>query len=104
MQQTYFIRNVDSNAIKIGKAVDVKERLSSLQTGSSSKLVLLLVLADDRETELHDRFAKARLGGEWFNGNDAELNKFIVQNLHAASTIIPERRRETFVFGIYRSR
>jgi hypothetical protein len=63
----YFLRDPDG-AIKIGKAVDVKKRIQSLQGGNPRQLTTLLVVQAPRrlEFELHRRFKASRLQGEWF--------------------------------------
>lgn len=74
----YFIQEPGTGAIKIGKAKDAVDRLKSLQTGSSRPLQLLAVVPGytQRERELHERFAKLRMSGEWFESG-AELLVFI---------------------------
>lgn len=64
----YFIVDVLSGTVKIGKASDPSNRFQSLQTGSSVRLFLIGVIDGDRveERELHERFADARVRGEWF--------------------------------------
>ena len=58
------------NRVKIGRARDVRARLRALQIGASHPLELLLVVeAADLvalEEELHARFRRDRLHGEWF--------------------------------------
>lgn len=67
----YFIREQGSEAIKIGRASEVKRRVSQLQTGNSAKLELLGWLApeDDHKTErtLHVYFSSQLVRGEWFS-------------------------------------
>ena len=61
----------------------VPERMAMLQTSSSDKLRLLATMKGDLRTEgeMHRRFAKHRLQGEWFKLSTeiieciAELNK-----------------------------
>src|SRR5262249_47936749 len=55
---------------KIGWSKNPKKRLSSLQTASPDELVLLGTIQGglEVETELHRRFAKHKLQGEWFGG------------------------------------
>jgi hypothetical protein len=71
--KTYFIEG-EEGKIKIGKAKNVQRRLCQLQTGSASPLKLLHVLYEDREANLHKRFAHLRIpGGEWFRSSPALL-------------------------------
>ena len=65
----YFIMSEKTQAIKIGfTAGNVKLRLSSLQTAHPYKLKVLATLNGNKnyEKELHKRFSKFRLEGEWF--------------------------------------
>ena len=68
----YFIKAGDG-AVKIGQSADVEKRLEQLRTGNHLPLSLLAKtrcasVADalDLERELHARFARLRLEGEWF--------------------------------------
>lgn len=63
----YFIAD-DRDRVKIGRAVDVAERLSSLQTSHAAPLRVLAAVRVIMEAErvLHRRFAEHRLQGEWF--------------------------------------
>ncbi|MDO8288193.1 MAG: GIY-YIG nuclease family protein [Parvibaculum sp.] len=63
----YFIGG-DDGRVKIGYTIDLRARLSSLQTGSSRKLMVLLTFPGEREREieLHRQFDSDRLHGEWF--------------------------------------
>jgi uncharacterized protein YozE (UPF0346 family) len=65
----YFIRSEKTHAIKIGfTSGRVEKRLNSLQTAHPYKLQLLASIPGTLEYEkfLHERFAKFRLEGEWF--------------------------------------
>jgi hypothetical protein len=68
----YFILNSKNNTVKIGKTDNLQKRLSQLQTGSDSCLVVILTLPGDveEEKELHLRFSDHRLNGEWFTFSD----------------------------------
>ena len=74
MKYSYVYFFTDNHGhIKIGKADSVIERLQELQTGNPYKLVILLtvmldspLLAFSLEQELHKKFDKYRLEGEWF--------------------------------------
>jgi len=66
----YFIRSEKTHAIKIGfTSGQAEKRLSSLQTAHPYKLQLLGTIPGPIEYEksLHNRFARYRLEGEWFN-------------------------------------
>lgn len=65
----YFIKaKCEGNPIKIGYSIDPKKRLKSLQTASPVKLKLVKAIPGNRDTErnLHRRFKKYRIRGEWF--------------------------------------
>ncbi|RPI71428.1 MAG: helicase, partial [Geobacteraceae bacterium] len=65
----YFIQSEKTHAVKIGfTSGPIEKRLASLQTAHPYKLQLLAALAGTvaYEKSLHDRFAKFRLEGEWF--------------------------------------
>jgi hypothetical protein len=67
----YFLRAADG-AIKIGRSVNPLARLSSLQTGASEGLRLLLLAPglQRHEKDLHRIFAASRKQGEWFHPTD----------------------------------
>lgn len=63
---TYFIQEDRvGGLIKIGKSVDPRNRLKSLATGNSVRLVLLGCTSESEEA-LHLRFKQERVSGEWF--------------------------------------
>jgi hypothetical protein len=68
--------------VKIGIAVDVRSRLSTLQTSSPLKLKLLkswkCLNAVASEKMLHKKFSKFRQSGEWFQFPDNVLQNLIV--------------------------
>lgn len=64
---TYFIYSPKLEAVKIGKSVDPEKRLRTIKNGNPDELRLLGVINDDKEKELHDRFAEYRTKGEWFS-------------------------------------
>ena len=66
--QVYFIGIEPDGPIKIGKAINVQERLGTLQVAMPMPLALLAT-ADGgraREREYHARFEAHRIRGEWF--------------------------------------
>lgn len=73
----YFVEDA-TGAVKIGYSASIKNRLASLRTGSANALRVLLLLRGGREleAELHRKFARQRLSGEWFR-KDENLRDFI---------------------------
>lgn len=73
--RVYFVQNIRSGAVKIGYSTDVSKRISSLQTSSDDRLVLIRLIDGGPRTEawLHKRFATRRIRGEWFDFNDDML-------------------------------
>ena len=80
----YFIQGLQTGLIKIGKTQDfnVDKRLSSLQTGSPDKLILLKAVQYPAkyncEKAVHRHFSEFRVHGEWFTP-EPELMDFIDQ-------------------------
>lgn len=69
---TYFVE-ADRCLIKIGKSTDVPGRIRSLQTSNPKRLHLIGVIDADVEKEYHAAFSHLRVGGEWFQFNEYEL-------------------------------
>ena len=69
-QWIYFIGAGDGEPIKVGRANNIKRRLSVIQSGNPKRLtVLASYFSDDpiaAEQAYHARFAAHRLHGEWF--------------------------------------
>jgi predicted GIY-YIG superfamily endonuclease len=70
----YFINEENSDKIKIGYTTDLNSRLSTLQRGNSSKLIVLKTHecktskeAIDVEQLYHKIYANNHIRGEWFN-------------------------------------
>jgi hypothetical protein len=61
-----------SREVKIGFSSDIRKRLVDFLTYSSDTLVVLKVFRGDRahEAELHDKFERQRINGEWFIVDD----------------------------------
>jgi hypothetical protein len=78
----YFIQKKNRlGPIKIGKSVNPKNRIIHLQTGSDERLNLLGFISEDiiSEKELHDKFSRYKIHGEWFYFSEALIN-FIEEN------------------------
>lgn len=76
---TYFIQAGADGPIKIGKADNPEKRVAELQTGSPDVLRLIGKLKGDCEKDLHARFHKLHLRGEWFSP-DVRLLAFILEH------------------------
>ena len=75
--KTYFILNCSTGAdVKIGKSSNPKKRLSVIQPGNHSKLVILAILEEDIEKELHIKFKEYHSFGEWYRF-EGELKNYI---------------------------
>ncbi len=72
-----------ANRIKIGWSGQVATRLAQLQTGNPDPVRLLATMPGGRalERRLHERFADARLAGEWFAATP-ELMAYIELTRH----------------------
>ncbi len=81
VQTVYFIQNLSTGNIKIGKSKNPSYRLKELQTGNDGKLVLMATVSEKYYTEehLHLLFHHFRLNGEWFKYNE-QLQSFIKKN------------------------
>jgi T5orf172 domain len=66
----YVLRPEGHTAIKVGKAINVHQRIGDLQTGHPRRLELRAVLVGgfDLERELHYELWSHREQGEWFDG------------------------------------
>lgn len=74
----YFVKAVDSDSVKIGRATDVSKRIRALQIGHDSKLELLALVPAHfgLERALHRRFRHQHRRGEWY-AYDGELRSFV---------------------------
>jgi len=74
----YVIKCKGFDLYKIGiSKIDVPNRLSNLQSGNPFELEVVRVFYSNHysllEHEIHERYSKYRVRGEWFEFNDAEL-------------------------------
>jgi hypothetical protein len=78
--------------IKIGWSRKVGSRIAQLQTGNPESVVLLATMPGGRSLErtLHQRFAGARLAGEWF-ARTPELTA-LINDLTSNVIPFPDRR------------
>jgi len=90
----YFIRELNSHYVKIGYANDPNKRLTELQIGNPHDIAIahLIQVADALtarhiESTFHERFAPARVRGEWYVLSEADLRdvKLMVEVAHEAT-------------------
>jgi hypothetical protein len=72
----YFVQAVDGGPVKIGKAKRLAQRLRTLQTASTKRLLVRRAVLGDDEPAFHARFARYRIRGEWFR-YDGDLCRFL---------------------------
>ena len=87
--KVYFILDSASNAVKIGKANDIQERLSVLQTGNPNPLTLINFIDCGSEAEsflleqtLHRQYKNLRKMGEWFTYDENVFGKLFEQKIN----------------------
>jgi hypothetical protein len=76
----YFVQAEHGGPIKIGYTEGApQKRVASLQTASPARLRLVTYTVGDREKEreIHNRFSRARLNGEWFSADADGLPELI---------------------------
>jgi hypothetical protein len=78
---SYFIKPVNHEVVKIGTTTDVQRRLEGLQCGWYEELRLVAVTSME-ESELHQRFSKYWIRGEWFEYSE-EIKEFVKQLFEA---------------------
>lgn len=64
----------DGKLFKIGQSVNPQKRLLSIQNGNINA-VLLFYGSGVSEKELHNKYAHKRVGREWFNLNDNDIEE-----------------------------
>jgi len=70
---TYVIIDNITKLYKIGKTVNIKDRLSSLKT-SNLNLELVLEIEGDIEKELHNFYAEKKVDREWYSLSDKDIS------------------------------
>jgi hypothetical protein len=84
----YFVLDERSDAMKIGKADILEERLKGLQTGNPNPLKVIHFIKCKSsghsrlvESQLHKQFDHLRGIGEWFTYNKQEFQQFFYENI-----------------------
>lgn len=74
--KTYILSDSNIGLYKIGKSENIKDRIKSLSTGNVY-INLVAYIDVDIERELHERFERKRLQGEWFRLSKEEIDEVI---------------------------
>lgn len=78
MERVYFVKDLVTGYIKIGRSLNPHARLKALQTGNPNQLIILATIngGQIKESEIHRRFTNTGFSGEWFHPTE-ELMKYI---------------------------
>lgn len=73
----YFIKNLETQNIKIGFTKDLEARLSCLQVGNDCELKVIHTIEGEEvlEKEYHQKFADYHVRGEWFKITEEQVVK-----------------------------
>jgi hypothetical protein len=104
--KVYFILDSASNAVKVGKANNIQERMSDLQTGNPNTLKLIHQIECESEKQsflleqtLHKKLQGIRLIGEWFRYDESIFADFFDDKLNFERTIKRESLEWETLFG-----
>jgi len=96
----YLIYDKDRNAVKIGKANNIQQRLSDLQTGNPTKLEVLSSIecesskqAEQLESELQQQYTDLHILNEWFHYDKEAFKELITSGID----FTPRKTREPLV-------
>jgi hypothetical protein len=103
----YFILDEKSNAVKIGKANNIHERFSDLQTGNPNKLEVIYFIecstverSSQLEKKLHKKFDSLRIrtNGEWFTYDEEVFRQFFKED---TDFITKEKRKPLIINTLF---
>lgn len=75
-KRCYLMIDSTTGYVKIGKSIDPEKREKTLQCEKPT-IKLLHYFEGDHESELHRKYSKKRIRGEWFNINNTIINNII---------------------------
>jgi len=97
---TYIVRAGDTHLYKIGSSQNVKQRLTSLQSGSAQLLEIIATVEGSHiEKVLHTIFAEYRQHGEWFQFDNPMLVLIVKAAAHQQSRFLSSRHHLRVVNG-----
>jgi len=98
----YFLLDEKSNALKIGKANDVEDRINKLQTGNPNKLRLMHYINCSSEKhgfllekQYHEKFKHLRISGEWFKYDEQLFQSLFDSEINTK----PKSKREALTIS-----
>lgn len=104
--KVYFILDSVSNAVKIGKANNIQERLSDLQTGNPNPLTLVHHIDCGTveesfllEQDLHRKYKSLRKIGEWFTYDETIFGELFKERLNYQRKIVRNSIEIDTLFG-----
>lgn len=71
-QKAYILKDNNTGLYKIGRSINPLDREKTLQAEKPT-IKLIKIFKDDVERELHNKYNKQRVRGEWFNLNKVQL-------------------------------
>jgi hypothetical protein len=96
----YLALDIKSNALKIGKANDVGQRISELQVGNPNELEVLAVIPCKSERHsveveklLHKKYERYHIRGEWFQYNEEVFRDLAKRGID----FTPKKSREPLI-------
>jgi hypothetical protein len=97
MYKVYLIKNVDEEQYKIGYTRrEVQQRLKEFKTGNCNELKIVSVYESEWgtkiEANLHRRYRRNKINGEWFELTKKEEEEFLenCKNLHETFSLLNE--------------
>lgn len=74
-----YVLRAENNTYKIGRAKNIKSRITTIQTSSPLKIDEVLSFFSDNyieiESELHKRYGEKRIIGEWFSLSSEDISE-----------------------------
>ena len=71
-QKAYILKDKNTGLYKIGRSINPLDREKTLQAEKPT-VKLIKIFKDNVERDLHDKYKKQRVRGEWFNLNKVQL-------------------------------
>ena len=89
--KTYLMqKKCDSKIVKIGKSSNVAQRKKQIEKEKGFSIDVLAVIDFDVESDLHEKFKKLRIEGEWFSDNGEIVSFFNSQ--HEIDVIVKKNK------------